>query len=116
MGCGIFTRKAGKLIFHNKIQQSGINFIRFRTSGGSNRSTNKIIIISIGKVTQFGILLSHRDKASNLTHEQTKSKRKRRMEEGRTNNSKRNTKISNHAYKNSEKIQIIFIDKLIINP
>ena len=25
-------------------------------------------------------------------------------------------KISNHAYKNSEKIQIIFIDKLIINP
>src|SRR3989337_80046 len=33
-----------------------------------------------------------------------------------TDNSKRNTKILNHAYKNSEKIQIIFIDKLIINP
>ena len=33
-----------------------------------------------------------------------------------TDNSKRNTKISNHAYKNPEKIQIIFIDKLIINP
>ena len=31
-------------------------------------------------------------------------------------NSKRLEKISNHAYKNSEKIQIIFIDKLIINP
>ena len=31
-------------------------------------------------------------------------------------NSKRNTKISNHAYKNSEKIQIIFIDKMIVNP
>ena len=30
--------------------------------------------------------------------------------------SKRLAKISNHAYKNSEKIQIIFIDKLIINP
>ena len=29
--------------------------------------------------------------------------------------SKRITKISNHAYKNSEKIQIIFIDKLIKN-
>ena len=28
---------------------------------------------------------------------------------------KRNTKIPNHAYKNSEEIQIIFIDKLIIN-
>ena len=33
-----------------------------------------------------------------------------------TDSSKRITKISNHAYKNSEKIQIIFIDKLIINP
>ena len=30
--------------------------------------------------------------------------------------SKRLAKISNHAYKNSEEIQIIFIDKLIINP
>ena len=30
--------------------------------------------------------------------------------------SKRLAKISNYAYKNSEKIQIIFIDKLIINP
>ena len=29
---------------------------------------------------------------------------------------KRLAKISNHAYKNSEEIQIIFIDKLIINP
>ena len=28
---------------------------------------------------------------------------------------KRLAKISNHAYKNSEEIQIIFIDKLIIN-
>ena len=33
-----------------------------------------------------------------------------------TNSSKRIAKISNHAYKNPEKIQIIFIDKLIINP
>ena len=31
-------------------------------------------------------------------------------------NSKRLAKILNHAYKNSEKIQIISIDKLIINP
>ena len=30
--------------------------------------------------------------------------------------SKRLAKISNHAYKNSDEIQIIFIDKLIINP
>ena len=33
-----------------------------------------------------------------------------------TDSSKRITKISNHAYKNSEKTQIIFIDNLIINP
>ena len=36
--------------------------------------------------------------------------------QNQTDKLKRNTKISNHAYKNSEKIQIIFIDKLIINP
>src|SRR4051812_31398247 len=83
MGSDIFTRKARKLIFHNKIQQSGINFTRFHISRGSNRSTNKIIIIGVGKVTQFGILLSHRDKANNPTHEHTKSKQRRRTEEGR---------------------------------
>ena len=33
-----------------------------------------------------------------------------------TYNSKRLAKTSNHAYKNSEMIQIMFIDKLIINP
>ena len=33
-----------------------------------------------------------------------------------TNNSKRLAKISNHAYKNSEKIQILFIDKLDHKP
>ena len=33
-----------------------------------------------------------------------------------TDSSKRNTKIPNHAYKNSKEIQKIFIDKLIINP
>ena len=33
-----------------------------------------------------------------------------------TDNSKRNTKISKNAYKNSEETQIIFIDNLIINP
>ena len=32
------------------------------------------------------------------------------------NSSKRLAKISNHAYKNSEKTQIIFIDNLIIIP
>ena len=73
---------ARKLFFRNKIQQSGINFIRFRTSGGRNQSTNKIIIISVGKVTQLSILMSHRDKASNLAHKQPKSKQKDERKEG----------------------------------
>src|SRR5215216_1175040 len=62
MGCSIFTRKARELIFHNKIQQSSINFTRFRISSGSNRSTDKIIVAGIGKVTQLSIFLRHRDK------------------------------------------------------
>ena len=82
MGCGILIGKAGKLIFHNKIQQSGINFTRFCVSSGSNQSTDKTIVVGIGKVTQFGIFLSHHDKASNLTHEQTKSKRKDEQKKG----------------------------------
>ena len=82
MGCGIFTRKAENLFFRNKIQQSGIDLIRFHTSGGRNWSTNKIIVIGIGKITQLGVLLSHRDKASNLTHKQTKRKRKDKRKNG----------------------------------
>src|SRR3954470_9062685 len=62
MGSGIFTRKAGELIFHDKIQQSNINFTRFSIGKGSNRSAKKIIVVGIGKVTQFSIILSHSDK------------------------------------------------------
>ena len=65
MGSGIFTRKADELIFHNKIQQSSIDFTRLNIIKRSNRSTKEIIIIGIGKVTQFGIMLRHRDKQSN---------------------------------------------------
>ena len=53
MSSGIFTRKAGELIFHNKIQQSSIDFTRFNIIKRSNRSAKEIIIIGIGKVTQF---------------------------------------------------------------
>ena len=57
------------MIFHNKIQESGINITRLRTSGGrSNRSANKIIIIGIGKITQLGVLLSHCDYANKIAH------------------------------------------------
>jgi hypothetical protein len=69
MGRGILIRIIGILIFHNKIQQSGINITRFRTSGGrSNRSANKIIVVGIGKITQLGVPLSHRDYANKIAH------------------------------------------------
>ena len=65
MSSGIFTRKAGELIFHNKIQQSSIDFTRFSIGKRSNRSAKEIIIIGIGEVTQFGGILSHHDKQAN---------------------------------------------------
>ena len=62
MSSGIFTRKASELIFHNKIQQSSIDFTRFSIGKRSNRSAKKIIVVGIGEITQFSIILSHRDK------------------------------------------------------
>ena len=62
MGSGIFTRKARERIFHDKIQQSSINFTRFSIGKRSNLSAKEIIIVGIGEVTQFSIMLSHRDK------------------------------------------------------
>src|SRR3954471_20038073 len=62
MGSGIFTRKADELIFHDKIQQSSINFTRFNIGKRSNRSAKKIIVVCIGKVTQFSIILIHHHK------------------------------------------------------
>ena len=38
---------ASKLIFHDKIQQSSINFTRFNIGKRSNRGDNKIIIVGI---------------------------------------------------------------------
>ena len=77
MSSGIFTRKAGEVIFHNKIQQSSINFTRFSIGKRSNRSAKEIIIISIGEVTQFGSILSHRDKQAIQHTSKQKGKRKR---------------------------------------
>ena len=75
MGSGIFTRKARELIFHDKIQQSNINFTRFSIGNRRNQSAKKIIVVGIGKITQFSIVLSHSDK-NNPTHKQTRSKQK----------------------------------------
>ena len=59
MSSGIFARKAGELIFHNKIQQSGIDFTRLNII---KRSTKEIIIIGIREITEFGIILRHGNK------------------------------------------------------
>ena len=81
MSSGIFTRKAGELIFHNKIQQSSIDFTRFNIRKRRNRSAKEIIIIGIGKVTQFGSILSHRDKqAIQHTSKQKQTGKKRQIE------------------------------------
>ena len=80
MSSGIFTRKAGELIFHNKIQPSSIDFTRFSIGKRSNRSAKEIIIIGIGEVTQFGSILSHHDKQANkLAHEQTRANGQKRQ-------------------------------------
>src|SRR3954468_14177047 len=83
MSSVIFTRKAGELIFHNKIQQSSIDFTRFSIGKRSNQSPKEIIIIGIGEVTQFGSILSHRDKqaiqhTSKQKASEKKGKRKKR--------------------------------------
>src|SRR4051812_26218115 len=81
MSSGIFTRKAGELIFHNKIQQSSIDFTRLSIGKRSNQSAKEIIIIGIGEVTQFGSILSHRDKqAIQHTSKQKASEKKRQTE------------------------------------
>ena len=84
MGSGIFTRKVGELIFHNKIQQSSIDFTRLSIGKRSNRSAKKIIVVGIGKVTQFSVILSHRDKqAIQHTSKQEASEKEENGKKGR---------------------------------
>ena len=74
------ARKAGELIFHNNIQQRSIDFTRFGIGKRSNQSAKEIIIIGISEVTQFGSILSHRDKQANkLAHEQTRANVQKRQ-------------------------------------
>ena len=88
MGSGIFTRKAGELIFHDKIQQSSSNFTRFGFGKRSNHSAKKIIVVGIGKVTQFSVILSHRDKQA-IQHTSKQAKKKKRQIEKEKGNGKR---------------------------
>ena len=79
MSSGIFTRKAGELIFHNKIQQSNIDFTRLNIIKRSNRSTKKIIIIGIREITQLVLFCAMA--TSNPTHKQTENRQAKREEE-----------------------------------
>ena len=81
MGSGIFTRKAGELIFHNKIQQSSIDFTRLNIIKRSNRSTKEIIIIGIGE--SHNLVLSCAMATSNPTHKQTEKGKRNRKEKRR---------------------------------
>ena len=56
--------------------ENGYFMTRFSIDKRSNRSAKEIIVVGIGKVTQFSIVLSHSDNQA-ITHEQTGSKRKR---------------------------------------
>src|SRR5215216_2133886 len=73
---------------------------------------NKAIRVSLPLLCHWVKSRKSEPKAKHLSH----CKKNQSSLPNKTNNSKRNTNIPNHAYKNSEKIQIIFIDKLIINP
>ena len=46
----------------SSLPKNSIDFTRFSIGKRGNRSAKKIIIVGIGEVTQFGIILSHRDK------------------------------------------------------
>ena len=74
------------MIFHNKIQQSGIDFTRLNIIKRSNRSTKEIIIIVFEK--SHNLVLSCAMATSNPTHKQTerqreKGKREREEEIGK---------------------------------
>ena len=83
MGSGIFTRKARELIFHNKIQQSSIDFTRFNIIKRSNRSAKEIIIIGIGKVTQFGYLAPSWQAIQHTSTQEANERERRTGQRGR---------------------------------
>ena len=64
------------------------------------------------RLQEEGCVVDIKPKAKHFSH----CKKDQSSRPNQTDNLKRLAKILNHAYKNSEKIEIIFIDKLIINP
>ena len=86
----------------------------------------RLVVLATGEVLSFGFNLAVLDpsdrkgndtcciepKAKHFSH----CKKDQSIRPNQTNNSKRLAKISNHAYKNSEKNQILFIDNLDHKP
>src|SRR3954470_7370834 len=57
VGSNIIRTSTRKLLFHNKIQQSRLNFIKGSIrSRWSNRCTQEIIVVCASEVTQLGVL------------------------------------------------------------
>src|SRR3954468_11328086 len=57
VGSSIIRTSTKKLLFHNKIQQSRLNFIKVSIrSRWSNRCTQEIIVVCASEVTQLGVL------------------------------------------------------------
>ena len=77
------------------------------TLDGNNTMRASLPLLSLGEVTA-----RYEPKTKHLSH----CKNHRSSWPNKTHNSKRITRIWNHAYKRSEETQIRFIDNLIINP
>ena len=74
------------------------------TLDGNNTMRASLPLLSLGEVTA-----RYEPKTKHFSH----CKNHRSSWPNKTQDSERLTRISNHAYKNSEKNQIIFIDKLV---
>ena len=84
MGSVIFTRKARKQIFHDKIQQSSINFTRFSIGKRINRVLIKSLLLVL--VKSHNLVLSWAIMTSKQTNTQANKKqasKKRQIEKER---------------------------------
>ena len=77
MGRGILIRSTEKLVFHNKIQQSGINITNSALlAGGAIGVLRKSLLLVLEKLQN--LVLSCAIATSNPTHKQTKRQAKER--------------------------------------
>ena len=90
----------------------GINPSNMMKTHLSTLDGNNKIRVSLPLLCQWVKSRKIEPKTKHLSH----CKKNQSSWPNQTDSSKRNTKIWNHAYKNLEKIQIIFIDKMIIDP